>query len=365
MSPSAYITVRAVTNGKRYVVRYRIGGRITKLLHAGSFKTMKDARVRRDFIAGELAAGRDPRESLRALADKTPPKLLSSFYETWKASRVDVDERTLANYGYQWRRIEPAFGDRDPRTITYSEIQDWVNALTETTGQRGTLLTPEAIRDFLGTLKMILDFADVEPNPARHRLLRLPTSEREIPVPPTDKHVLALLDAMPRERRLLFAFLEQTGSRLGQALAWEWGDLDIDASRILSRPQSVKGRRGTRKARWVQVPEWLLAILLDEAPPDARSGFLFGWPHDVEHPQQKVGKAMRNACAVAGIPHFHPHDLRHRRISLWHGQGIPAREIGDRVGQRQIAVTLDIYTHVMPLDEVPQRAYERVLVRSR
>jgi hypothetical protein len=32
--------------------------------------------------------------------------------------------------------------------------------------------------------------------------------------------------------------------------------------------------------------------------------------------------------------------------SLWHGEGIPAREIGDRVGQRQISTTLDVYTHV-------------------
>ena len=45
---------------------------------------------------------------------------------------------------------------------------------------------------------------------------------------------------------------------------------------------------------------------------------------------------MRTACEAAGIPHYHPRDdLRHRRISLWHGQGILACEIGDRVGQRQ------------------------------
>ena len=66
---------------------------------------------------------------------------------------------------------------------------------------------------------------------------------------------------------------------------------------------------------------------------------------------------MRTACKAAGIPHFHPHDLRHRRISLWHGQGIPARTIGDRVGQRQIAVTLDVYTHVMPVADVAEERF--------
>jgi integrase len=73
---------------------------------------------------------------------------------------------------------------------------------------------------------------------------------------------------------------------------------------------------------------------------------------------------MAKACTAAGIPHYHPHDLRHRRITLWHGQGIPARLIGERVGQRQISTTLDIYTHVMPLDEISPENYRTLLVAS-
>lgn len=42
-------------------------------------------------------------------------------------------------------------------------------------------------------------------------------------------------------------------------------------------------------------------------------------------------------------------------------QGIPAREIGDRAGQRQIAVTLDVYTHTMPLDEVSAERFLSLL----
>jgi integrase len=74
---------------------------------------------------------------------------------------------------------------------------------------------------------------------------------------------------------------------------------------------------------------------------------------------------MAKACTAAGIPHYHPHDLRHRRITLWHGQGIPARVIGERVGQRQISTTLDIYTHVMPLDEVSIDDLQAMLVDVR
>jgi hypothetical protein len=45
--------------------------------------------------------------------------------------------------------------------------------------------------------------------------------------------------------------------------------------------------------------------------------------------------------------------------------GIPAREIGDRVGQRQISTTLDVYTHVLiSPEEVSEEAYRAALVVS-
>jgi integrase len=42
-----------------------------------------------------------------------------------------------------------------------------------------------------------------------------------------------------------------------------------------------------------------------------------------------------------------PHDLRHRRISLWHRQGETWALIGSRTGQRSLSVTADTYTHVL------------------
>src|SRR5262249_60560326 len=122
-----------------------------------------------------------------------------------------------------------------------------------------------------------------------------------------DKHVLDMLDRMPRERRLLFAFLEQDGGRIGEHVAFTWGDVDIDGSRILARPEAVKGRRGRRKPRWVQVPTFLMDLLLDTCPPDDRVGDrpLFPWLHRVGHPNQAAHNTMETACKAAGIPHYH------------------------------------------------------------
>jgi hypothetical protein len=51
--------------------------------------------------------------------------------------------------------------------------------------------------------------------------------------------------------------------------------------------------------------------LVAASPPDDRGAGapVFRWPHDLALPRQKVQRAMGNACAAAGIPHYHPDDL--------------------------------------------------------
>ena len=80
------------------------------------------------------------------------------------------------------------------------------------------------------------------------------------------------------------------------------------ASRILARPDAVKGRRGRRRPRWLQIPEWLMDLLLETCPPEDRLADrpLIPWLNRLEHPRQAANKTMSNACKAAGIPHFHP-----------------------------------------------------------
>ena len=60
--------------------------------------------------------------------------------------------------------------------------------------------------------------------------------------------------------------------------------------------------------------------------------------------------AVTRACTAAAVPAFSPHDLRHRRISLLHLGGVPWARIGEHVGQRNLAVTANTYSHVL-IDE--------------
>jgi integrase len=61
---------------------------------------------------------------------------------------------------------------------------------------------------------------------------------------------------------------------------------------------------------------------------------------------------MSRACKLAKVPHYSPHDLRHRRLTIWHQQGVPAREVAHRAGHSRTSESLDTYSHVMPLDDL-------------
>jgi len=57
--------------------------------------------------------------------------------------------------------------------------------------------------------------------------------------------------------------------------------------------------------------------------------------------------SIAKACKAAGIPLFSPHDLRHRRISLLHLRGMPRARIAEFVGQKDLTVAANTYTHVL------------------
>ena len=63
-------------------------------------------------------------------------------------------------------------------------------------------------------------------------------------------------------------------------------------------------------------------------------------------------RAMVRACKLAGVLHYHPHDLRQRRLTIWHQLGVPARDAAHRAGHSRTSESLDTYGHVMSLDEL-------------
>src|SRR5690242_7914450 len=124
---SAWIERRSASDGTRYRVRYRLGGRESVPRYAGSFRTMREARTRRDWVAGELAGMRVP--DCAGLAEPEVAPLLRDVAAQWQRSRVDVRESTIVQHRTALGRVLPTLGDRPIDRIRPSDVAALVAAL--------------------------------------------------------------------------------------------------------------------------------------------------------------------------------------------------------------------------------------------
>jgi integrase len=175
---------------------------------------------------------------------------LAAWGERFLAARIDLDANTTKNYRAAIRKIGETFGDRDVATITAVEVAEWIASLAAKR-KRG------ALQQYLIAFRLLLDHADVDPNPARDPRVKLPKRVREEVSPPPAEHVLAILEQIhdPR-RRLLFIVIEQGALRLGEAVGLRWGDIDRAGLRLRLRLRASATKRD--RARWVYLPEWLM-----------------------------------------------------------------------------------------------------------
>jgi integrase len=276
------------------------------------------------------------------LVQPAPAVTLATVAEAWRASRVDVADGTAATHRVNLGRILPRLGDRAVETLTAADVGGLVAELA------GNGLARESIRKTRATLAMVLDFAGVQPNPARDRSVKLPRDDRAEVNPPTAAHVLAVLGLIARPLRLPMLVLDATGMRVGELERLRWGDVDEPALRWRVSQSSSK----TRQARWVPLGEFpgrpleVFAAVAELVPREDRDleGQVFaGFSAD------RFRTSITRACKAAGVPAFSPHDLRHRRATLWHLGGVPAAEAAAWLGH-SATEHLRTYAHATLVD---------------
>jgi integrase len=299
---------------------------------------MREARARRDWVAGELAALRVPDLSTLTAVPAAAPTFKAAA-DTWLASRVDISEGTRTQLRTSISRPVRILGLQPSNEITPQDVAAMIGAL------HAEGLKPGYLRKILQATAMVFDYLEITPNPARaKRIVRVPYENRAELHPPTAGHVASVHDVLPRRYRLPLLILDATGMRLGELEGLTWGDVDESRRRWRVSKAVAKSAR----ARWVAVSDSLFAAVCELCPREDRTParrVFEGFGGD------RFRTAVTRACTAAGVPAFSPHDLRHRRISLLHLAGVPWARIGEHVGQRDLATTSNTYSHVM-VDEV-------------
>jgi integrase len=166
----------------------------------------------------------------------------------------------------------------------------------------------------------------------------------------------------------LWLTLATTGMRRGEVLGLRWEDIDLEAQTIsirqtrvmtgyeplLSTPKTRRGKRlvaldpataaALKEHRRHQWQERLAA-----GSSWQKAGYLFTRDDGEPYHPERVSKLFIQASKRAGLPRIRLHDLRHTYATLALGAGVHPKIVSERLGHANIGITLDTYSHCLPV----------------
>ena len=164
--------------------------------------------------------------------------------------------------------------------------------------------------------------------------------------------------------KLLFNTLYFTGMRLGECLALTWDDLKdnyininktiskeiVDGARLITSPKTSSSNRKVLlddklKNELLQYKKYCeTKIHFDE------KWFIFGDLTPLS--PTTIERHKNNYCDKAEVKKIRIHDFRHSHASLLISRGVPITVVQTRLGHSDPSITLQIYSHMMPNDDL-------------
>lgn len=336
------------TRGSCYLVRWRDerGQKKQRL-----FRVESEARQFADASAGP------PRT--RGGGEAT----VGAYLRMTLAASEDLRESTRYHYvSIARKHIEPALGEVPLRDVTASQLRALLGEMRES-GYSDSYRS--ITRNILGrTFRLAVS----EGLLARSPLQAVPAVRRggrpEVGVLDVAQ-VEALASAiLPRYRGVVLT-MAYAGLRIGEVGGIEMSSLNLltrelrvrsavaraGGRLIVSGPKTAAGRRT------VPLPDFLIHELREHIDrfglaPDGR---VFHTPRVNQHRDHfgllhagSFHKPFRKARARVGLPHAHPHTLRHSYAAFLIKQGAHPKVMQALMGHASIKVTLDLYGHLLP-----------------
>lgn len=322
------MSVRGPDGKRRYISRWR--------------KSERAARLALDGLLGQVAIGADPADEMRTL---------DAHLAVWlRDTKPTVRASTWRSYeGHVRLHIAPLLGGIPVARLRPSDVRRLI-ASRLAAGK-----SPATVGLIVTTLGMALaglvNDGVLTRNPVTG--VPLPRVDR-VPIealpPDQADRILDAVKGDPLEA--LYVLLLGSGMRLGEAVALDWRDVDLER-------RTVRIRAGKTRAsiRTVPFPSFAAAALLAHR---ARSPIV--GPSEPVFRGERTGKRLRGdvathqfprLLAAAGLPRMRVHDLRHGNATWLLSRGTPMRVIADQLGHANPAITANVYAHVI---EAQQRS---------
>jgi integrase len=340
-------------------------------------KTVRDGKREAQRVLNEMVveAGR----GLTARTNATVGELLDRWLEL---ARVDFSPKTtLEVSGSIARYLRPALGDVPLNKLTPASLDRYYRSLLAGGGRNGKPLSPATIRRIHGILRRALAqgvrWGWIGVNPAASASPpRVPAPDIAPPSPDQLARLQAAITAEDPELGVFVRLSAMTGARRSETVALRWRDVDLERGVVTISRGIVMGPNGliekdtkTHQARRVALDASTVEALIGhrEAAEERASvcgvvlvddAFVFSAEIEGSEPwyPDSVSRRFRESCRRVGLDGVRLHDLRHYVATRLLSAGVDVRTVAGRLGHRNAATTLNVYSHFVP--ESDQEAAE-------
>lgn len=290
---------------------------------------------------------------------------VSSWFEYWidNIKSASAKKNTISNYKNRYKQsIEPYIGNMLLQDVKPLHCQNILNAMVNSGYKNSTI-------DLARTAMKILFEDAVENeiiirNPVKNSVQCTQGKESGTKTAMTVEEQKNFLSyAKESSYYCQYAFVLQTGIRVGELVGLQWADIDFE-NRILRISRTVnqidgEWITGTPKSRAGQreIPLTVEAVNILSSVKESRKPLTIvpmqfhdtvfvsrtGKPVD----NSSYNAALRKICDKAGMPRISMHTLRHTFATRCIEAGMQPKTLQEILGHSKINVTMDIYVHVM------------------
>ena len=302
---------------------------------------------------------------------------LKEFVEVYFDDKQnELKERSVKNKRYMMeQQIIPYFGNCMMSEITASQIIGWQNEIQK----KG--FSDSYLRMIQNQLTALFTHAskiyDLKDNPCKKVKKMGNSGNRSLNFWTIDEYQKFISTIEPGTRYyIIFEILFWTGCRIGELLALTKADIDFennqisisktyyrtDGKDIITKPKTKQS------VRVIDIPNFL-----KEEIKEYLDGF-YEFPEDERiFPivQEAVQHKMKRHIEKAGVKDIRVHDLRHSHTSYLIDNGVEPLVIKERLGHKDIRITLNTYGHLYPNKQKgvadlldAKRRYEKIVGRG-
>ncbi len=297
---------------------------------------------------------------------------ISEWIKTWLEVYItpNVSPTTLSRYQGMIRRyIDPMLGHMQVQQLNTLAVQSWVNSL-KISPASGKEMAAATIKHSYHVLKGAMDkavLAGIIPRSPCQGIM-LPKGQKKAAVIYDEKQIKQLIAATKGTEMELVIDMELCmGLRRGELLGLQWCDVDWEKHRIsvvrnrvvVNGKSVLKEPKTATSVRTLDVPEQLIRKLRQHRIRCLENNLKMGTDYTatefiIVHPDGKpiypeyLSQMLTKLQNKAKLPQCRFHDLRHLCASIMLLQGVNVKVAQERLGHKDIATTLNIYSHVLP-----------------